>query len=504
MKNLNKLMKKDGVILVAAMAIMLIVAVMCVVLASMLGTTARGSLDYWRSTQSFALAQAGLNWYMEQLVNTADWDIATDQFGVSLDPGTFDVVLSNKAAPQTDSSTVTRMDIAVTGKMTGSDGQTVQRTMSQRAWKLPSASKFALYWGRDAANLSFSNVTIDGDFWSIGSTSIPSSSTVTGGSAYRPNTENISGSGSYTEVNAGAFPYFSDFSGSTATHSTPQFNAAYYTALTSDYDTREAACVTGVDINQNTSLVLNGNTVCCRDFNTNGNITISGNGYIIANRDLLLHSANGDSGTLTFSPSGGKIVLISGRDILINSNQADTPVIMNPGVRMYSKSDSSTSGEITIRNDTTDIDGALILAARRIIVQDSANIINSTLFLNDPGNATNNNLTITNSGTTVGTITSPCNIISIGRGTPTLAITTTASAAGLLYQRDSNNLGRTNISGQNNANRVNITGSVIANGFQGNSISNANIIYDPAAIPDPPVEGFVGFATKDPDSWSGN
>jgi len=486
------------------MAIMLIIAVLTISMVSMLGVTSRQGLDSLRSAQALGLAQAGLNWYMTQLAATDDWDTTTNQTGIALGPGTLDVTLSNKASPQTDSTTATRMDISVTGKVTGTDGVTLQRTMAQRVWKLPSASKFVLFWGRDVANLTLTNTAISGDFWSIGSTSIPGSSSVTNGKAYRPAGENISGAGSYTAVDVGAFPYFSDFTGSTSSHSTPPFDATYYTGLTNDYDSREAACVTGTDIDQNTSLVLTGNTLCCRDFDTNGTITISGNGYIVANRDILLHTTNGDSGTLTFSPSGGNIILIAGRDILVNSNQADTPVTMNSGVRMYSKSDGSNAGEITIRNDTSNIDGALILAARRVIIQDSANITNSTLFVNDPGNATNNVLLIQDSGTSVGTAAAPCNVISIGRGTPTLNITDTASITGFIYQSDVNNLGRTNINGSSNANRVNITGTLIINGFAGNDIDDANITYDPTVIPDPPTEGFNGFATKEPDTWTGS
>jgi hypothetical protein len=500
MKNLNN---KKGVLLVAVIAIMLITAALSTVLASLVAVTTRSTPDYLRSSQALGLAQAGLNWYMQRLCDTDDWTAEVDQAGVALGPGTFDVTLSNKASPQTDSTTATAMDVSVIGNVAGANGVTIKRTMAQRAWKLPSATKFALFWGRDVANLTFTNVTVNGDFWSIGSTTIGAGNSVLNGNAYRPATENISGGGTYTQVDIGSFPYFSDFSGSTATHSTPPFDAAYYTSLMSDYDGREAACVSGSDTDQNVSLVLAGNTICCRDFNTNNTITISGNGYIVANRDILLHSANGDSGTLTFSPSGGNIVLIAGRDILINSTQNDTSVTMNAGVRMYSKSDGATNGEITIRNDTTNIDGAQIMAARRIIIQSSANITDSTIFLNDPGSAANNFLRIEDSGTSVGTISAPCNVFSIGRGTPTLDINDTASVVGLMYQRDTNILGRTNIQGSNNANRVNITGSMIINGFNGNDIDNANITYNPDALPDPPLEGFNGFATKDPDSWSG-
>lgn len=507
MKNSNN----NGVSIVAAIAIMMIMAILGLVMVSLLGTASRGVVDYQRAAQAFGLAQAGLNWYMMQLAGTADWSAATDQTGISLGQGTFDVALTNKAQPQPDSNSATRMDITVTGKVSGNDGVNIQRTMSERAWKLPSASKFALFWGRDVANLSFTNVAVNGDFWSIGTTSIPSSSSVTNGSAYRPTTENISGAGTYTEADAGAFPYFSNFSGSTATNSTPPFTAAYYNNLIAGYDTLESACTTTTDDNRSSSFVLSG-TICCRDFNTNGAMTISGSGIIIANRDIRLHDQAGDSGTLTIFPSaGGTIVFIGGQNININSGAADTAVTMNPGVRLYSKSDSVSTGMVDIINSTTDINGALILADRRITVNDGALIRNSTLFVNDPHNsgspATNNNLTVTTAaglGTTVGTIAEPCSLISVGRGTPTLAIVGRASVAGLVYQKDANNLGRTNISGGSSANRVNITGTVIANMFSGNNISNANITYDPAALPEPPPEGFDGFIAKKPGSWSGN
>jgi len=509
MKSLNK--KNQGVSLVAAVAIMVLVAVLSAVLASLLGTSSRSSADFLRSARARGLAQAGLNWYMMQLAATIDWDTASDQAGVSLNPGTFDVTLSNKASPQTDSTTATRMDIAVTGKVAGSEGATIQRTMSQRVFKLPSATKFALFWGNNlGANLTFTNVSINGDFWSIGTTSIPASSSVTNGIAYRPTTEDIIGAGSYTTQSI-TFPYFFNFSGSTATFSTPPINTTFYTNLISDYDTKEAACTTLTDIFQTTDLVLTGNTVCCQDFDTNGNITISGNGYIVANRDILLHTQLADAGTLTISPSGSKIVFIAGRDITVNSTGKDTSVTMNPGVRLYSKSDGIATGFVTIRNDTTNIDGALILAARRILINNSANIINSTLFVNDAGAATSNNLTVTDLGTSVGTLSGPCSLISLGHGSPSLQITSRASVTGLIYQRDGDATeakehayGRINITSSSAVNRVNITGCIIANRFGGNNIDNANITYDPLAIPDPPPEGFDGFATKKPDSWNGN
>ncbi len=498
MKSLNK----RGVSIIAAMAIMLIIAVLTVSMVSMLGVTSRQGLDSLRSAQALGLAQAGLNWYMAQLAGTANWTTTTNQTGIALGPGTFDVSLSNKASPQTDSTTNTRMDISVTGKVTGTDGVTLQRTMAQRVWKLPSATKFGLFWGRrTGSTLTINSSTISGDFWSQGSSTF-SSSTISNGKAYRPSTESITGASSTAIV----FPYFSGFSGATSTFSTPSLTTTYYTNLISGYDTSIAGCSSGTNINQNTNLVLTGNTICCNNFNTNTsnntNVTISCNGTIIADQSIALASTSGTNRVLTISPSGGTINFLAARNLTINAAAGVNTVTVNSGSRLYSASNSANNQLITINNNNTNINSALILAKREILVQNSANITGSTLFVNYPGDTTNNYLRVTGAGTSVGTAASPCNLISIGRANANLAsaltVDTGASVTGLLYQYDAANTGDTDIA------TATITGSLIANQFDGNTISSLILTYDPTVIPDPPPEGFNGFVTKKPDTWTGS
>ncbi len=497
MRNLNK----RGVSIIAAMAIMLIIAVLTLSMVSMLGVTSRQGLDSLRSAQALGLAQAGLNWYMTQLAGTNDWDTTTNQTGITLGPGTFDVTLSNKAGPQTDSTTVTRMDISVTGKVTGTDGVTLQRAMAQRVWKLPSASKFALFWGRrTGSTLTLNSSTISGDFWSQGSSTF-SGSTISNGKAFRPSTESITGASS----TAITFPYFSGFSGATSTFSTPALATTYYTNLISTYNGMIAGSGT---INQNSNLVLTGNTITCQNFNTNttvagANVTISGNGFIIASRDINLNTTGTNGRTLTISPSRGLIVFLAGRSLTINTGSGGThPVAVSSGVRFYSASNSANTQLLTVNNANTSIDGTLFLANRRIVVQNSANITGSTLFVDYPGSATNNFLRVTGSGTSVGTAVSPCNLISIGRANANLAsaltVDTGASVTGLLYQYDGANTGETDIA------TATITGILIANQFNGNAVSSLTLTYDPSVILDLPPEGFNGFATKDPNTWTGS
>ncbi len=505
MRSLNK---NQGVSLVAAIAIMVLASILGLVLASMLGITSRGVVDYERSSQAFGLAQAGVNWYMMSLAGITDWDTATNQTGITLGPGTFDVTVSNQAKPLSDATEATRMDIAVTGKVIGTAGTTIQRTMSQRILKLPSAAKFALFWGRRTGmTLNLTSTTISGDFWSQGSASLPNNS-VTNGTVYYPSTESITGTG--FNKKAIIYPYFPGFSGASATFSTPAMNTTYYTDLVSVYDTALNNCTGPSTQNQNTDLVLNGDTLCYRYFyavtNNNTTVTISGNGTIIATRDIGLNSTSGTNRRLIISPSGGNIVFLANRSITVNDVSGSNVVTASSGTRMYSRGFDLSSYLLTINNNNTNIDGALLLAGRRIIVQNGADITNSILFVNYPAGlsnpSTNNYLQVTGAGTSIGTLAGgPCSLISIGRanGTPSaLTVDTSASVVGLLYQYDGVNTGSTRL------NSATITGSVIANQFQGNAIASSTITYDPSALPDPPPEGFDGFATKKPNSWSGN
>lgn len=501
MKNLNRI---KGVSIVAAVAIMLLTAIFGVTLAQLSAVSSRGSSNYLRSSQSFGLAQAGLNWQMMQLATTADWDTLTSQT-VSLAGWIFNTSLSNWASPQTDSATATRLDLLITGQAIGTSGQNITRTMSQRALKLPSASKFALFWGRrTGSTLTLSSSTISGDFWSQGSSTF-SGSSISNGTAYCPSTETITGAASTAVTYNADFGYFGNNQATfSSTFSTPAITSTYYTGLISTYDTLISGCSSGTNINQNTNLTLTGNTICCNNFNTNTNnntnVTISGNGTIIADQSITLNSTSGTNRVLTISPSGGAIRILAARSLTINATSGVNSVTINSGTRLYSASNSANTQLTTINNNNTNINGALILAKRRIIVQNSANITGSTLFLTYPGDTTNNYLQITGSGTSVGTLVSPCNLISIARasGTPSaLTVDTSASVSGLLYQYDTANTGSTRL------NSATITGSIIANQFQGNAITSSTITYNPSAIADPPPEGFNNFATKKANTWDG-
>ncbi len=516
MKNLNK----KGISLIIAVAIMLICSVLGVMMTQLLGVTSRGSVDYLRSTQALGLAQAGLNWQMMQSASTVDWDTLTSQTA-SLGGWIFTTSLSNWAQPQADSTTATRIDIGITGQTTSASGTTIQRTMSQRSFKLPSASKFAIFWGRrTGSTLTLTNVAITGNYWSQGTTAIPGTSSVTDGIAYRPSTEDISGAGSYTEQSITYdtnFGYFGNNDASfTSTFSTPSITTTYYTTLISGYDTAIATSASSTGLSQSSGTFNVSGIMRRINVSLTGTVTITGNGTLIANGSsgsngtMTLGSTSG--GPVTIRPdAGGSITFLSRRSMTVNnvtiSNTNNPSPDYYPRVRMYSQAAGATSDLLTIRN-TAILDRAFLLSDRRILVQNSTTspvVTDSVLFVDyNSGSATNNNLTVTGTATVGNSASGPCSLISIARGTPALAITTTASVRGLVYQRDTGNAGFTNIAGTSSASRVNITGSIIANQFTSNAMSNANITYDSSAVADPPPEGFNNFAPKDPNSWSGN
>ncbi len=515
--------KTKGASIIAAIAIILLVSAFTTALLSMFGTSTRTSLDSMRSTQAFGLTQAGLQWAMQNLTEQQIWNSSTlsNISNVSFGQGTFDVryeIVNASDVPfpassVANSTTATAVNITVIGKVPGNDGVMIQRTMSQRVLKLPSAAQFALFWGRNpGATLSMSRVTIEGNYWSIGSTSF-SSSAVYNGTAYKPTTATFTGaSANQKDI---TYPYFSNISTFSATFSTPAINATFYTTLMNSFNATIDSCGNRTtDVTMDSDFVLSG-TLCCRNFNAvttkNTRITIRGSGFIVANEFVgLANQSNSGTQVLNITPTTGDIVILSNRTLTVNRgsgggttrvNITGTPMY---AVYLYARASNSNDENLTVDQESlTNITNAMLLSPTRIIVQGDASIYNSTLFVGDNPAGVNNVLQISGRLTVVGNNTSPCSVLSLGRSSPSLQIDTSANVTGFMYQWDPGNTGTTTIAGQNQNRIVNITGTAIVNQFTGNALSFANIVYDASAIPDPPPERFDGFATSAQDSWNG-
>jgi hypothetical protein len=232
------------------------------------------------------------------------------------------------------------------------------------------------------------------------------------------------------------------------------------------------------------------------DFDTDGTVSVTGYGYIVCSDagNVLLHNTNGDSGTFTATPSGGNIYFLSGDSMTINSTQNDTDVILNSGCFLYSCNPSGTDDMITIRNEDTSIDGATIIAERRIVVQSGADITNSILYVDYAGSSTNNFLQITGASTTVSG-----SVISRGRNNTALSINSSAAVTGLAYQYNGLGSGRTVVNGNST-----ITGALVVRQFNSDSFGPATVTYDADSLPSPLPPGFQSSGVKvESGSWDG-
>jgi len=233
------------------------------------------------------------------------------------------------------------------------------------------------------------------------------------------------------------------------------------------------------------------------DFDSNGTVSIAGYGYIVCSNDgqINLHSTTGDSGTFTAAPSGGSIYFLSGDSMTVNSTQSDTDVILNSGCFLYSRNPSGTSDVLTIRNEDTTMDSATIIAERRIIVEDGADITDSVLYVDYASSSTNNELYITDNSTTVTGA-----VISRGAASPALRINNSASITGLVYQYNGIGAsGRTQVNGGST-----ITGALLVRQFYNDSFGPATVTYDEDSLPSPLPEGFPKSGVEiESGTWDG-
>ncbi len=476
--------------LIAIIILLLFIGVSALVSSSLIGTGNIGGSNVIQGGQALAAAQAGEEWYMEKLQHDTDWTNEVDMNNNALSPGSpalFDIDVTSVSA--------TRVIFTSTGRVVNPENLTIRRRMSVTAWKLSPAFQFALYQGGNpGATLSIRTTSvINGDMWSSASVDVQAGNSVTNGTVYVPTGQTVSGTGTFVSK---IMPLPS--------LTTPGFTTTTYTTLMNSFDTIiDAANLAGAgDVNQSTNLVLAGNTVQARDFNTSGTITISGNGTIVAWRNMQLHTGAG--GSLTVSPSGGNIRFIAGRNLTVGRAAGSLPTItMNTGDSgksiciLYSRAQTATSQMVDILGSSTLLHGVKIYARRRIVIESSADLDQtSLLYVERASSTTSNQIDITDSGTSVAG-----SIISLGQNTENLRIRNSASATGLVFSNDTGGTGRLEL------NSCTVTGSVVGNlyrsGGNNDRVITANVTYNSTVIPDPPPEGFDNFVMKKPDSWDG-
>ncbi|MCX5693464.1 MAG: hypothetical protein NTX47_07310 [Candidatus Omnitrophica bacterium] len=112
-----------GISLVAVVIVMLIAAALALFIASSMSSGNISAVTDMQSEQAFYIAQAGMEWYLEQLEGDNNWKspptVKTNQtFGA----GAFSVTYANEDTKD--------IDVTSTGKVTGWDGNTVQRVIT--------------------------------------------------------------------------------------------------------------------------------------------------------------------------------------------------------------------------------------------------------------------------------------------------------------------------------------------------------------------------------------
>ncbi|PIQ86958.1 MAG: hypothetical protein COV74_02735 [Candidatus Omnitrophica bacterium CG11_big_fil_rev_8_21_14_0_20_45_26] len=477
--------RKKGVSLIAAVVLMLLLGLSGAIGSAIVANAGIRTVHTAQSLQALGIAHAGIEWYLEQLEDDTDWTDQTNEvrlFGPPSTVSSFTIQINNASA--------TEVNFTSLGLLAGLDGRTMQRRLTVTAQKMPSAFLFALYQGEDpGANLEIRNSSVvTGDMWSRGSVNVFSGNTVQNGLVYVPDTETVSGAGTFTAKQMTA-PY----------PAMPQITTTSYTTLMDGYDTTIDTASGAGDDPRNSDIFLSGNTILARNFSTSGTMTITGHGTIVAFRNMDLHTGNG--GTLTITPSGGDIVFLAGRNLEIGNTNGNSTVTVNGSVtpgstcRFYSEAMTNASQRVRVSGSNTNVHGANFYARRRISVDNNAVIDQgSLLYIDRASSANNNQIDITGSATAV-----IGSVISTGRNNLNLRIRNQATVTGLVYSYDTGGNGRLEL------NNCTVTGAAAAQNFRvgnnNNRIQSAAVTYSASALPSSVPNGFETYVVKKPNSW---
>ena len=168
----------NGISLVAVIIVVVIVSALALVLASFMSSGNIAAITDLQAEQAFYIANAGIECYLELLETDTDWSTPPTVFtNQAFGTGTFSIIYVNQA---TDS-----IDITSTGKVTGWDGNSTQRVITQHAAKNsgPSFEDYIIFCngGTGAGTSTIGNTTtVTGDIFVNRDLDLNSNCTVTG------------------------------------------------------------------------------------------------------------------------------------------------------------------------------------------------------------------------------------------------------------------------------------------------------------------------------------
>lgn len=375
---------------------MLVVATLALIIASTMSTGNITSVTDMHAQQAFYLAQAGLEWYMEELENDSDWSSApstvTDQpYGA----GTYSVSYANAA---TDS-----IDVTATGKVTGWDGNDVQRVITHHVAKsLAGGTTFAdfaiFYGGGDGTytgNIA-KNQTITGDTFVHGDLDIGKNCTITG---------SVSATGSIS-LGSGTEPTGGTSEEVEPPATQPTLTTTYYdgliaTASEEDEEDRdfEAETIAGTiyvngDVEIDDYIDGSGTIVATGDIEIKKNTDIGDNITLVASGSLGM-GKDGNVGTSVTFYSSSDIDLSEGIVLGDGAGAGEGVVLLSPGDIDLAKNITITGfifgDDVTVSGANLDLTGNLSgnrlvnLAKGAVITQDSTKVDHGSIQGFDTG-----------------------------------------------------------------------------------------------------------------------
>lgn len=146
---------KKGVSIIATVAIMLILSLLGLTGVSLLGSASSAGLAYMQAQQSLYIAEAGLNWYMEQLQNDTDWSDNANLSSVNFAGGIFTISVSNAQIDSIDASSAS--------SVTGYESQPIRRVVTAHLTRSLKAFDYVIYAGGSINDSQAVNLSINGD-----------------------------------------------------------------------------------------------------------------------------------------------------------------------------------------------------------------------------------------------------------------------------------------------------------------------------------------------------
>jgi len=327
----EKSLMQRGISLIAVVIVMLIISSISLVACLAISHGTASSLTTLKEHQALYIAEAGLEWYKQQLKEDADWSsppsVKTDQeFG----PGIFSVSYSN----QTRDS----IDITAIGKVVCFDGNYIQRLITQHIEKSDSGTRFsdfAIFFGGGDGSIETSigrNQDITGDIFIHGDLHIDKNCTIDG---------DVSATG---EITIGSGTYIS---GTVTEHANfpatqPHLTTRYYDDLITTASSYPSGNRTFNNETISGTIYVNGNVTIKNNLNGSGMIVCTGSvdvnasaviaaGISIISEGQTLIRKNVTIGKNTFFYSSSEIILNTGIVLGSGAGNGEGVVLLSPG-----------------------------------------------------------------------------------------------------------------------------------------------------------------------------